>query len=259
MKNEDNLNPSFSRYLTELMSNKSVLGVALTGSFGRNDNDKYSDIDFVVFIDSKSNNIREGKFIYDNLLFDSRVEELNLLKDSNWSQDDYFAYLGCRLVYDKDGVVKKIFNKKKELWKKNLSREISLTLVKLSVIFNFSDNWRGLMADSHYIKFIKREDFISAHRILNLGFELILDLLYLLCEKPIPDIKNKTKLLSCLNWKPKGVNLFLEDSVLILEKSERDCDRRYQSMKDCIRDIKRYIDKNIILAENLYQYYLSNR
>lgn len=261
MKDNSDLKTIFKKYLKELIKNEFVLGVAITGSYGRNDSDQYSDIDYVVFIDNKSYEakITEGKFFYDKILFDSRIVDLESLKKEDWSCDMYFSYLNGNIIYDKSRIVKKILGEKMSQWEKNIAREISMTLVNLSVIFRFSDNWRGLNADSHYFKFIKRKDYTSAHRVLNLGFELILDLLYLINKKPIPDAKNKTRLLNNLNWIPKEINASLAKSLLVIKKTKSDCERRYNSMNKCLEIIKEYVDKNIILDDNLYEYYLKNR
>jgi predicted nucleotidyltransferase len=252
---------TFMKYLGQLSQNKAVLGVALTGSYGRNSSDEYSDIDYVIFVDKKLNvsEIKEGKFFYDKILFDSRIVEVEYLEKSSWSRDMYFAYLNCDVVYDKSKIISGILDKKRVQWEDCLTKEISLELVKLSVIFSFSDNWRGLKSDSHYFKFLKRKDFISTHRVLNVGFELILDLLYLLNKKPIPDIKNKTRFLSDLAWFPVEIRSFLADSILIFNESAVDCKRRYGIMMKCMGVLKKYIDKNVVLSSDLYEYYLNNR
>lgn len=249
----------FKNHLGELVKNESVLGVAITGSFSRNDNDEYSDIDYVVFANKNVKKIKEGKFFYNTILFDSRIINTLHLEKDTWSRDMYFAYLNCNIIYDKGGIIKKMLNKKRLQWENSRIKEISLTLVNLSVIIKFSDNWKGLYADSHYLKFIKRKDYISAHRVLNLGLELILDLLYLINKTPIPDVKNKSRLLANLAWAPNKTNNFLARSMLVMGKTKADCNRRYNAMNNYLKIIKKYIDKNIILDDDLYKYYLINR
>lgn len=259
MRKNYKLNPNFKNYLDKLTKDDSVLGVALTGSCGRYDNDKYSDIDYVIFVKEGKGDIKEGKFFLNDMLFDSRIVELKFFAENHWSRDMYFAYLNCRLVYDKNREIERILNKKRQQWKKERIKEISLTLVNMSVIFRFSDNWKELNADSHYLKFLRRKDYISAHRVLNLGYELILDLFYLLNNKTIPDSKNKIKLLCGLDWMPKKKEFFLKEAIIILENSKQDCNRRYQIMMQVVDSIKNYADKNIMLADDLYKYYLNNR
>lgn len=256
MKNNKSV---FKNYFNYLIKNESVLGVVVTGSFSRNGNDQYSDLDYVVIVDKNLVKIKEGKFFHKETPFDSRVVKLTSLERCSWSRDMYFAYLNCNIVYDKGGVIKKMLNKKKLQWKNNIVKEINFTLINLSVIFKFSDNWKGLYSESHYLKFIKRKDYISAHRVLNLGFELILDLFYLINNTPIPDIKNKTRCLSDLTYIPEETNNFLAESILVKEKTKTDCDRRYEAMNNFLKIIKKYINDNIILDIDLYKYYLKNR
>ena len=110
----------------------------------------------------------------------------------------YFAFLHSNIIHDPKGYLLELIKKRKVIWSKNVPTEIILSLVQLSVILKFEDNWRGLMTETHYNKSVSRNDFVSTHRVLNLGFELILDLLYLLKGNPPPDFKNKIRL--CNYW-----------------------------------------------------------
>lgn len=46
---------------------------------------------------------------------------------------------------------------------------------------------------------------------------------------------------------------------MILKYTEHDCDRRYQIMMETLDGIKKYVDENVILEDDLYSYYLNNR
>jgi len=247
-----------SDYVSDISKIKNVKGIILTGSAGRDDRDNLSDVDNVVLVDGKSN-VVEGKFNFHNFLFDTRVTDLKQITAAKWTQDMYFAYLNSKIIYDHDDEIKKLIDQKRSEWESNLEKNISLTLVNMSVLISFNDDWRGLKADTHFEKFIKRKDYISAHRVLNLGQELLLDILYLINREPIPDTKNKIKLIAKLKWTPKNFLGLFSKILLIKKTSQSDTERRYYSAIGCLEEIKAHIDKNFDLEDNLYQYYLTNR
>ena len=139
-------------------------------------------------------------------------------------------------------------------------KRLQLALVELSVIYEFSDNWKGLKTVTHYHKFLDRNDYISAHRILNIGFEIILDILYLIINSPIPDIKNKIRLLPKVKILPNDANKLVNEVVLITSFDVNDLNRRYKALILFVNFIKDNIEKSQLhISDNIYQYYLANR
>lgn len=245
-------------YSNDISKTKNVKGIILTGSAGREDRDILSDIDNVVLTDGESGVI-EGKKTLRKYLFDTRILDINKFSSSKWSQDMYFAYLNGKIIYDFEGNVQDIIDQKKKEWEDNLEKNISLALVNMSVIYCFRDNWKGLKTDTHFEKFIKRKDYVSAHRVLNFGQELLLDVLYLINRERIPDTKSKIKLITELEWLPKNFLGLFNEVFLIKEITQSDAERRYCLTIGCLKEIKVHINKNFKLKDNLYQFYLTNR
>jgi predicted nucleotidyltransferase len=250
-------NIEIQKYIEKISNRTTVVGIVLTGSAGRGDFDKYSDIDNVVVV-SGENKVKEGKFINGDFLFDTRIVDLNKIK-AKWSNDMYFAYLTSNIVYDPGNILKKIFVSKEKDWKRLIVKRISFYLVDLSVIYEFKDNWKCLQSTTHYQKFLKRGDYISAHKILNSGFEIILNMFYLINDTPVPDSKNKIRLLHKLKDVPSDIEMILEEALTVKSFNHSDLERRYKTLDLLVGEIKKNIKNMDKLSENLYNFYLTER
>jgi predicted nucleotidyltransferase len=247
-------------YVMKLSEHENVSGIVLTGSIGRGDNDEYSDVDVVVFTGKGKPDFQEGKFDFRGYLFDVRICDLEQVRGMSWSYDMYFAYLNSQIIYDPENAVQQLIADKKKEWQESISAHIILSSVQLSVIFEFEDNWRGLKTKTHYHKFLSREDFLSAHRVLNLGFEFALDLFYLLKGVPPPDYKNKIRLLdTTTNISPKDLHSVGELS-LCTSLSYSDAEKRYEVLSTLVRSIRNMVDSSDkLFPEDFYQFYIKNR
>ena len=247
-------------YKEEIVKDKNVFGIVLTGGAANDSFDKYSDVDLVIIINSKHSVIQEGKFHFENYLFDVRGCELKVLQQMDWSYDMYFAYLYSKIIYDPENHIQILIDKKERVWKKNISTYIVIALAELSVIFRFDDNWKGLKAETHYHKFCSRRDFLSAHRVLNAGFEIILDILYLLNDNPPPDFKNKVRMLKKMSLLPSKFIPSINEFLLINSLEHSEVERKYSILSEFINFIKDIVNlSNRHFPENFYQYYVNNR
>ncbi len=245
------------KYSEEVSKQTNVVGIILTGSAGRRDFDQYSDIDNVVVVKGK-HSVKEGKFVRGEFLFDTRVVTINEL-GVDWSDDMYFAYLNSSIVDDSEGLIKNIFKARAGMWKSLVSKKISISLVELSTIYEFKDNWKSLKTKTHYKKFIERKDYLSAHRLLNLGFEIILNTLYLSNLKPVPDNKNKIKLLHTLDVITPGIADLFTKAYIVKSIDNKDLNRRYDILNSLVLHTKKALIKKIKLPDDLYKFYLKER
>lgn len=249
-----NKTSTIKKYITEVCQ-QDIIAIILTGSAGRGDFDKFSDIDNVVIVSDNYhlNKIKEGKFDYYGYLFDTRIISLSNFK-KNWSEDEYFAYLNGKLVFDRKDCANKIILSKRQKWDSELPKKISMKLVELSVIFDFKDNWRGLKTITHFDKFIQRHDYISAARLLNFGQEDILDIIYLVNDVPVPDYKNKIKLLTSLKWLPKNFKYELE-----IKSDLETLSLVYLRLDNLLRIVAKKVESRLNLPIDIYYYYLKER
>lgn len=239
---------------------KEVVGVVLTGSAGRGDMDAYSDVDIVVFVDKRDAGIQEGKFGFNGWLLDVRVSIFDISQTTTWSLDENFAYLNARIIHDPNGQVARLLQTKRQDWIATIPQRIILLIVQLSVILEFKDNWRGLKADTHYLKFMSRNDWLSAHRTLNLGFDIILDLLYLLKECPVPDYKNKIRLLKRTLSPTPEILSKIEEFAQIASDGLHEAERKYEILAYLAETIRNSsIFSSNEFPEDFYRYYLEYR
>jgi predicted nucleotidyltransferase len=254
------LKKSLSDYMAELSSNKNIIGAVLTGSAGREDGDAYSDVDIVVFVRDKSLPLREGKFKFDGQAFDVRICELETLKQMTWTSDMDFAYFNSTAIYDPEGLVQQLIKNKKDEWIASISSKIILHLVQLSVILEFNNDWKGLKADTHYQKFLSRQDYLSAHRTLNLGFEFVLDLYYLLKNEPPPDYKNKLRVFEKLIHPSDEILRDIKEFSRIGNTGLAEAERKYEILGILTAPIKEFVIKSDKqFPDNFYHFYLKNR
>jgi len=260
MSRETNLNLVISEYFDSYIKQSNVLAVALTGSAGRGDIDEYSDVDAVVFTESEDKaGLIEGKVEYQGFLFDIRISNIVSLRETEWSEDMYFAYLNSKMIYDRDNQVPRLIEEKRVVWEEKCKSYAILSIVNLSVIFDFN-GWRGLSAHSHYHKAIAREDIVSAHWILGNGLELILKTVYFIAHNPPPDQKNRTKLLRKFSILEEKSLALLDEALLVKSFEVVDTTRRYEALMQIITYIKQSVDSsNEEWPEDFYQFYIANR
>ncbi len=255
------IKPNFNRgkiiseFLEILMKDKAVNAVIYTGSYSQGYSDEYSDVDLGVFLNGKTK-INEGKQVYKNIIFDLRFVDINILTSIEWSEDMYNAYVNSKIILDRSNEIRSLIKRKKIEWENTRLKKLKLGLVNLSVIYYFDDNWAGLKADSHFFKFIKRKDLISANRVLNNAFEIALDLAYLIEGRTIPDFKNKFSRLKLLKIFRSYRSLFAK-AYLIKELNERNTIRRYSILDKIVNIFKKNLKE--FEKQNLYKYYLENR
>lgn len=249
-----------SNYVVELKKNKNVLGAVLTGSTSRGDRDSYSDIDIAVFVKRKEISLQEGKFDFQGHLFDVRICEFYRIQQIEWTCDMYFAYLNSSLIYDSTNNVSELIAGKWKEWFNSYVTHVILSLVQLSSIIEFKDNWRGLFAKTHYRKFISRGDSFSVHRVLNLGFEFILDLFYLLQEKPPPDYKNKLRLLENMTNISSGNLSLVKEFAQANSSGLFEAERKYEILIQLTESIKNAVNSsNQSFPDDFYRFYIVNR
>ncbi len=241
-----------------LKKNKNVLGVILTGSYGRNDFDLLSDFDNVVIVKRNDRGLRQGKFYFDNLLFDTRVMSIEKFSKS-WSEDMVFAFWNEKVIYDKTNSIMKTIKRNKKKWQKVIIKQINLTLAAMSVIIEFSKNWHGLKTQTHTEKYLKRKDYLSAHNLLNIGLSLIIELTYLSNKRPLPDMKNRLRLSIELDWRPWDDNAQLEKLISVRSFTQKDVVRRRILLRRMLRKTLLYLDEKFNLPRDVYKFYLINR
>ena len=179
-----------SEYLKKYIDDDDTMGILLTGSVGRKENDVYSDIDWVRIVKNKNNSGFKEEF--KNILFDCRCENLNELMKLDWNMEQYYAYFNCYIYYDKNNSFLELINNKRHEWNDYVKKIIAIKLVECSVYISFPNEYFELKNNlTHFEKFVLRNDFYSSYNCLKIINSRLIDLCFLLNNQPIPDEKNK--------------------------------------------------------------------
>lgn len=188
------LEESINEYFNKYKNDNNTIAIVITGSYSRNENDYLSDIDWVLIVDKKVDNSSGFKEQYNGIDFDCRIEEFNFLSHNDWYMDQYYAYLNCKIFYDRDCAFKNLQEKYKIKWNEYVKKLVAIRLVECSVFLKFPKTVSELVVKkTHYEKFISRNDYYSAFNCLNIIENQLIDLCYLANKMPVPDLKNKMR------------------------------------------------------------------
>lgn len=257
---DNNTSPIIRKYIARIIMQDEIIGIVLTGSYGRGDNDIYSDIDNVVIVAKDNRRIRRGKFIFGGQLFDTRVSTYSSLLKKPWSDDMFYAYLNSKVEHDPNGRIANLIKAKQTEWNNGIDEKIAVNFTKLSVIYEFKDDWRKLKAKSHFNKYVSRGDYVSAHRAINAGLELIIDLLFLLEGKTIPEQLSKITYLDKLPGASLYTKKLISEGLIISRFDLSDVQKRYEIIDHLTQQLKDIADNSKVnLSEDLYSIYLKAR
>lgn len=242
-------------YFLKYINDENTIAILITGSCGRDENDYLSDIDWVRIV-KKNEGLSGFKEEYGNILFDCRCEEYNDIAKNEWYMDQYYAYLNCKIYYDKNDAFSNLLTIKKEDWKEYIKKLIAIKLVECSVYLKFPKNNLELyVPTTHYERFILRNDLDSAYNCLKIINLQLIDLCYLCNNQPIPDDKNKFR-----NMKKYDFSHLLSKLVVIpCNKNVNSMNEVYQQYMKILQDILICYREKINFSESAKKYYYKYR
>lgn len=246
-------------FLDFCKKNSSIEGVVITGSYGRGDNDLFSDLDMVVFLNRPINSFHEGKSTQGEIQFDIRFVFLADMKSVVWSMPMFFAYIHGLIVFDRFGYISELISAKKIEWKERCFVFLCLLFASISFNFPLLFPWRGLGGTTHFDRFLKRGDLLSVQRLLQKTYENLLEATYLVNRQPCPDYKNMLRCLRMLTWFPQELLDYgyhfsdfsqLSEVAILKQKKELDC---------IYEKIRIKAEEEFYLPENIYIFHLTHR
>ena len=250
------LENTLSQYFEKYISNPNTVSIVITGSYGRNENDFLSDIDWVLIVKERQNDMSGFKEKYNNIDFDCRIEEYSSLKNNSWCMDQYFAYFNCKIYYDKNFSFKKLQDFQKEEWHEYIKKIVAIKLVECSVFLKFPNSVPDLVVEqTHFEKFIARKDYYSAYNCLNIIKNQLIDLCYIANGIPIPDVKNRLRNISKYSFS----NLLVSCCKKINKQTINELNNLYKDYKVILKNIIEIINKNYNYENNLKLYYYKYR
>ena len=247
---------SINEYFDKYKENSNTVAIVITGSYSRDENDSLSDIDWVLVVDKKIDNVSGFKEQYDGLDFDCRIEEFKDLNFNDWYMDQYYAYLNCKIFYDRKNSFKELQIRRKEEWNEYVKKLVAIKLVECSVFLKFPNTVPELVIKkTHYEKFVSRNDYYSAYNCLNIIENQLIDLCYLANKMPIPDVKNKMRNIHKYSF-AKLLKLCCKK---IDDGSLDSLNKTYNDYKKILKKIIKIVDNNYFYENNLKTYYYKYR
>ncbi len=220
---------------------KGVIGAALIGGSGRGNVDKYSDIDIAIFV-KRGTDLgmkKEGETFVKlsgnrKVKIDWGIAEYESELKGTWSMEKRWAYSQCKIIYDPEGKVKRLIDKK--------------------LIFPEKEREWLLMEgveQAHYWgiavpeKLAYRGDMISAHYSINLGLAMLLQTLFALNKQFIPSPHWRIWFARKLKWKPKDFDEKIREIILVKEFTLEELKRRQKALLYLWKRIKPKVEKEV--------------
>ncbi|RLI23995.1 hypothetical protein DRO58_07980 [Candidatus Bathyarchaeota archaeon] len=244
----ENLIDRFLRVAGELVSRitslDGVVGVVFLGGLARGFLDRFSDLDIDVFLRERDERLRRR--IYDlgsevesryGIKVDLEVHFLEEFERRRWSEADRWLYSNAKIVFDPEGRVRKILERKlnqpEEFW---LNRMAMCTEYLKRYCCPLGED-AGTVAEA----WVERGDLLAAHYCVNYMVDLLLTVLYTLNREFLPAPKWRIFYSYKLRLKPRGYRKLIEEAIKVENLSREELERRLRA----VRRLWRWVVKTI--------------
>lgn len=247
---------------SQISNHKGVVGIAFLGGLVRGFADKFSDVDMVVLLAKKNQQLRKQLYDLSSTMqerFNTDIDlEVHFLKDfrkQKWDEIDRWEFSKAEIVYDPEGTVKKVLKEKlklpKDFWKERVVE--CAEYLKWYCCPPRTDV--GTVAES----WLERGDLSSAHYCLNYAVEVIVSIMFALNKQYFPAPKWQLFYSYNLKWRPRNYRQLITDAMRIKSFSAEDFDRRLTAIRKIWRGILPKIeDETGLTMDQLSKYYVEN-
>lgn len=242
-------------FLKENSGEKNIIGIVY---LGRPDIDKEDDIDIVVFVRDKVK-IRPGEYVLGGYDFDITVIDYDYAQKTEWGQKTRSSFKYFSILLDRGDKIKNLVKNKLKFSTNEQKSIIVSNIFRLIWLGIYDDRkWKDYAIPYYpHDIWIKRGDIEEAHMVLDIGTDMMLDVLYACNKEFIPVKKWKLHNSYSLKWTPKKYKKRIDD--LLKEKiSEKDFERRYKIIKELLKDILDKIEKENLLPKNIHHYFIKH-
>jgi predicted nucleotidyltransferase len=225
---------------SKIASFRGVAGIVFTGGLVRGFVDKYSDVDITVLLSEKNEVVRKNiRKIGKNEQRRSGVDvdlEVRFLEDFRtwrWDEMARWDFSHSEIVFDPEGNVRKLFNKKlrvpKSFWAKRI------------VVYGEYVKWYccppqdnvGTIAET----WVNRGDLASAHYCLNYALSLLVRIVFALNKEFLPPPKWEIFYSCNLEWLPQDYKKLIGEALTVKSLSKPELDRRLRATRELWREI----------------------
>lgn len=234
-------------------NDKNIIGLVY---LGRPNIDKEDDVDIVAFVGGKVK-IRPGEYVSNGYNFDITVIDYNYARETDWGQKTRSSFKYPTLLFDRGNKIKNLLKNKLKFTAKERKNIIISNIFRLIWLGIYDDHkWKDYSIPYYpHDLWIRRGDIEEAHTVLDIGTDMLFDILYAYNKEFIPTKKWKLHSSYSLKWTPKNYKERVDD--LLKEKiSEKDFERRYKVIKELLKDILDKIEKEKILPKKIHHYFI---
>lgn len=254
----DNQIDKFTKIAENLVSKvvrfKGVTGIVVLGGLARGFADKYSDVDVLVFLDKRDENLRKRlrKLRSDeqkhfNVDIDLEVHFFADFSKLKWSEMSRWDFSHAKIAYDPKGKIENLFAERLQVsenfW------------VKRIVVYSEYLKWYCCPSienpETVATAWIARGDLVSAHYCISYCLDLILSVLFALNKEFLPPQKWRLFYSYSLKWLPTNYATRLGEVITIQDYTERDVNRRVDTMKSMWKEILSKIELETRLTPEL--------
>lgn len=233
------------RKIAELLKSKiasyeGVSGIVFAGGLIRGFADKYSDVDIIVLLGGKDEDLRKkirkiGKEEQrrSGVDVDLEVHFLEDFRTRKWDEMARWDFSHSEIVFDPEGKVRKLFKKKLRVSKSFWLKRVVIHGEHLKwYCFPPQDNV-GTIVDT----WVDRGDLISAHYCLDYALGLLIRIMFALNREFLPPPKWEFFYSCNLKWLPSNYKKRICEALTVKNLSKSDLDRRLRTTRELWREV----------------------
>ncbi len=211
-----------------------VAGIAFLGGLVRGFADEYSDLDIVVLISEKDEQLRKRFYELESneakrykVDIDLEIHFLEDFRKRKWDEIDRWEFAKGQIVFDPEGILKEALDEKLQLPESFWINRVVANAEYLKWYCCPPHENVGTIAES----WVARGDLQSAHYCLNYSVDLMLKILFALNREHLPAPKWLLIYSRHLKWLPKGYEDLIEAAMRIKSYSLKDFNLRLQALR----------------------------
>lgn len=233
------------RKIAELLKSKivtyeGVSGVVFAGGLIRGFVDKYSDVDIIVLLGEKDEDLRkkirkigEDEQRRSGVDVDLEVHFLEDFRTRKWGEMAMWDFSHSDIVFDPGGKVRKLFEKRLRVSKSFWLKRIVICGEYVKWYCCPVQNNVGTIAET----WVDRGDLISAHYCLGYALSLLIKMIFALNREFLPPPKWEIFCSYTLKWLPPNYKKLVGEALIVKSLSRRDLDRRLRAARELWREI----------------------
>ncbi len=211
---QEELTKELMNHLSLFQKYRGIAGIMLDGGISRGFADSLSEIDVVIFLHQEefdkyknaSTPTALGITMIDNYLYDIKLNSYEEEWNRKYDQVGLWDMSYAKILYDPNGELQKLFD-----YKLNVKIDFMNATGEL-----FDAWWHYRLAGDIWVK---REDTMQGHFVLNEGITPLLSVLYIINQEFVPHEKWIIHMSHSLNWLPTHYEEQLSKIICIMDSS----------------------------------------